>query len=554
METPFSLAPRGCAACPSNSGLLRCGGCLVVHYCSKEHQIEHRQKHKTSCVAIKKTREALQREEAKLRANPGDMFTPADVFNTGVGMFWGILDTRDYMRARFAAADALLKINNVDAVQASLDHLTDMLRLCRSDNLGVRDTVPFLMLRLGQEQECYDFIKWWAATAQQGHYDWADTSAPHLDIRNANPFEDVDIIPVGGDLAHLVALTLLKIRLFLDLSAFEDDELMHENRIPDPSEFLRPVGKLVKAKVKNMEAHQIPPMSEELARQYRKLCNVVHDKNPNFWDLLHEDGEPSPPAMFSPGSPEEAELVFFHSKRAWNESEDADVMVEAETSKFTIVYRSPPGTTGSVQVNASGSAGGARRILLLCLENEGLFDSVHGGLVTRLNSKTSVQRASSTQGALAKLGETPPPPIIFIADGAISRETKLWQRVIDRLRGGATVILGGLFSSMTRPSDVERMFSMVGLPWKVGTYTRETTKLRKGVLDSTATAGLPVEYSQKAVFLQNVDKAARLYVREDKETDVAVAFAKVENGRLAFIGDVNREEGSAKVIMAMCGP
>ncbi|KAL8403477.1 hypothetical protein RB594_008654 [Gaeumannomyces avenae] len=549
METPFSLAPRGCAACPSNSGLLRCGGCRVVYYCSKEHQAEHREKHKTSCVAIKKTREALQREEARLRAHPGDMCTPADVFNTGVGIFWGILDTRDYMRARFAAADALLEINNVDAVQASLDHLTDMLRLCRSDNLGVRDIVPFLMLRLGQEQQCYDFIKWWATTAQQGDYDWADTSAPHLDIRNADPFEDVDIICRGGGLAHLVALTLLKIRLFLDLSAFEDDEFMYANRIPDPSKLLRPVGKLVKAKVKEMEAHQIPPMSEELGRQYRKLCKVVHEENPHFWDLLREGGETFPPHVYN----SEAELVFSYSKRAWDESEDADVTVEVETSKFTTVYRSPPGTTGSVQVNASGSAGGPRRILLLCFEHEGLFDSIHEGLVTRLNSKTSVQRASSVQDALAKLDESPPPPIIFIADGAISRETKLWQRVIDRLRGGATVILGGVFSGMATLSDIDRMFSVVGLPWKVSAYTRETTKLRKGVLDSTATAGLPVEYSQKALFLKNVDKAARLYVREDKETEVAVAFAKVENGRLAYIGDVNREEGSAKVIMAMCG-
>lgn len=55
------------------------------------------------------------------------------------------------MRARFAAADALLRIDTAAAVEQALGHFTDMLRLNRSDNMGVRDVIPSLLLWLGCE-------------------------------------------------------------------------------------------------------------------------------------------------------------------------------------------------------------------------------------------------------------------------------------------------------------------------------------------------------------------------------------------------------------------
>jgi hypothetical protein len=73
----------------------------------------------------------------------------------GRGHFWGIHETREYMRARFALVESLNKVNTQLAVQESLDTLLDMLQLCRSDNMGVRDLVPAMFLRLGMHHECY---------------------------------------------------------------------------------------------------------------------------------------------------------------------------------------------------------------------------------------------------------------------------------------------------------------------------------------------------------------------------------------------------------------
>lgn len=78
--------------------------------------------------------------------------TPANAFETDVGHFWGLVHTRDYMRARFALADMLRRIGTLDSIAEALSHLQDMMRLCRSDNMGVRDLVPPMMLQLDRDQ------------------------------------------------------------------------------------------------------------------------------------------------------------------------------------------------------------------------------------------------------------------------------------------------------------------------------------------------------------------------------------------------------------------
>lgn len=162
-----------------------------MYYCGREHQMLDREDHKGACNAIKKKQKAVSLEERELRDNPGDFMTPANLFEEQVGHFWGILETRDYMRARYALVEALLKVKTYASVKAAHDHIMDMLRLCRSDNMGVREQVPWLKLRLGRDQECYDFCVWWATTGQERDYDWGNMDLPYLDIKNADILEPV---------------------------------------------------------------------------------------------------------------------------------------------------------------------------------------------------------------------------------------------------------------------------------------------------------------------------------------------------------------------------
>jgi len=180
-------------------------------------------------------RKEVDREEQELRAMPPDMFLPANVFNAHVGHFWGITETRPYMRARYGLIEAILKLKTFDAAQSALDDTMDLLRLCRSDNMGVRSLVPPLLLRLGTDQACYDFVKWWAKSSYDNHYDWGDLSNPYLDIKDADLTEDVEYM-CGSfpNLSHIVSLTLVKIRLLLALKDClqECDVLSEGGKLP----------------------------------------------------------------------------------------------------------------------------------------------------------------------------------------------------------------------------------------------------------------------------------------------------------------------------------
>ncbi|KAK3361507.1 hypothetical protein B0T24DRAFT_641736 [Lasiosphaeria ovina] len=753
-----------CPVCRVKDGLLVCGGCKVVHYCGAAHQADHRPTHKSACVAIKKTRAKLEQEEATLRANPGDNFSmPADVFNNGVGEFWGILDTRDYMRARFAAADALLQVQTVSAVEKALAHFTDMLRLCRSDNLSVRDIVPGLLLRLGREQECYDFIKWWATIDDEDHYngdyDWGDNKLPYLDLRGEDAFEAIDKVATGS-LSHVVILTLLKLRLILDLERFENGL----------NEWDRPLGSLVQKRLRSRNRFAIS--TKELQNQYQKLLRIVHNRNPHFWEMLVNDETPVMPQVYSRGSVEEAHVALYQCLSAWEESEDAIIMLDADTVQlvtrpapspdigdgdgdslwaglenlkitkpqsateyaFPFIFQAPiptigpadlfpptrigpnqivrfvcrtdpsmalayadgaclnngqpeprggwavvlaPPANGGVlsgrledsQDNAATSnraelraavaalrlrnweglglkriviatdstyiVNGATKwaktwvtngwktragadaknkdlwelllsevgkckdnglrvdlwsigralnsdadaaakqaastevtsiteslpsdvisntdpyILALCFDFEELFDDSFKRLASKLTAKAKMVRATTPNAALAQLKQQPLPSIILVGDGAITREKKVRERVIELLRDGVTVVLAGFFSSMVSEGQFNRLFAEIGLPWVRGSYTREDVSLRRDVVGSRLASRLPSSHSQKALFAKNVAPSAAWYAMDSGQA--AFAFAKVGAGHLGYIGDVNGVESSDTVVLAMCG-
>ncbi|KAI0405846.1 hypothetical protein F4802DRAFT_560935 [Xylaria palmicola] len=783
-DIPFGLAAEsGCPTCypklRPQTPLLLCSGCKVVHYCSAAHQKEHRRKHKAACTSIVKSRARLEEEEAALRAHPGDILTPTDVFENGVGRFWGLVGTRDYMRARFAAANALLQIDTIKAVEKALAHFQDMLRLCRSDNLGVRDIVPGLLLRLGREQECYDFLKWWAVTDDG----WGDASRPYLDIRGADTFEAVGAFPGNLSLSQLAILALLKVRLYLDIESYDPECLDFESPWPPaPTEFMRPIGEIVQKKVRRITSSAVPEISESLKHQYQALFRMVHKANPHFWEALVDASEdtPSPPSMSSPGSVEEAILGVYQCKEAWEESYDAIIMIESEVGDLTEVYEGPAAASGGVNTGefpvtlerrrgsgrvfpsefsaatntrpedlfppspigqdgiyhfvhrnnqkkalayadgacsdngqqnplaawaavfrppigdnirpcvvsgrlelkgpfgdesvatsnraelraaiavlrrndwradgftsvviatdssylvdgatkwvrtwfrngwktrtggavknqdlwelllgevekyketglevelwkipremnefadtvaketihkgaaptdfentrldslaASVRIPGEPRVLCLCLEYESMFNDLYAGLISKITAKARMDQATTQKAALDMLTQNPPPSAIFVADGGVARSMKVWERIIDCLRGGSTVVIAACFSSFVNEGEFNRCFGKIGLPWKRGGYYRTDVSLRPAAVDDRLKRHLLPAYSQKALYVQGVAGSDAWYAGGQNE--VAVAFTKVGNGKLGYVGDVNGEDGSEAAILAMLG-
>lgn len=259
---------------------------------------------------------------------------PPRVFEEQVGHFWGILGTRDYMRRRYDFVDTMLQNfpRHRVALQTAVDHIMDMLRLNRSDNMGLRQLVPALMLRLGRDQDAYDFVKWWATCDPDGDYDWGNTELPHLDTRDADLFEE----PTWWtgrylDLSHASVVMLIKLRLFftlLDLQntprALQDSMLPREIVDQVRWELLRDSLLGRRRGIASADTAALAAMIDRVKKQIWALYTAVTSANADFWSLLiavtDEEIELDRPDSYSIGSREEAELVVLYNFMAWEET------------------------------------------------------------------------------------------------------------------------------------------------------------------------------------------------------------------------------------------
>ncbi len=79
-----------------------------------------------------------------------------DQFEEYVGEFWGVIETRPYMRARLGLANMLFRMNRRDE---ALAHYRDMLRLNPGDNQGVRDLILDLLMQLQRDDEARELLE-----------------------------------------------------------------------------------------------------------------------------------------------------------------------------------------------------------------------------------------------------------------------------------------------------------------------------------------------------------------------------------------------------------
>jgi tetratricopeptide (TPR) repeat protein len=80
----------------------------------------------------------------------GEKALGKEVFRDDVGHFWGILETRPYMRARAGLAQALWEKGAQDE---AITHCQDMLRLNPNDNQGIRYQLIDYLLTAGRDED-----------------------------------------------------------------------------------------------------------------------------------------------------------------------------------------------------------------------------------------------------------------------------------------------------------------------------------------------------------------------------------------------------------------
>ncbi|EXJ96377.1 hypothetical protein A1O1_01503 [Capronia coronata CBS 617.96] len=280
--------------------------------------------------------------------------TPANAFETHVGHFWGILNTRDYMRARFALADTVRRAGTLDGINEALDHLRDMMRLCRSDNMGLRDIIPSLMLQLDMDQECYDFIKWYQTEGQRGDYDWDNMDLPFFNIKGANVLEDVGYLDrKWGGVQHLSAVMLLKLKLLIDIINIKLARKVTTARLPP---------ELWKRIELYVSYQTITGVQQKLELHVKLLARTIQNLNEHFVSTLLDADEYlyGPPESYSAGSFEEMLLLLHSSYAAWWQHEGVlellqsaksipakDSEEEIEGMMDTFTFRNNPGSDRS---------------------------------------------------------------------------------------------------------------------------------------------------------------------------------------------------------------
>jgi tetratricopeptide (TPR) repeat protein len=113
-------------------------------------------------------------------------------FEQEAGRFWGMLQTRPYMRARLGLAQSLKGLGNLDE---AAEHYRELLRLNANDNQGVRDLLLPCLLKMNADDEAEALLKkykrdklmavWSYARALLTFRQKGDTATARNHLRNA---------------------------------------------------------------------------------------------------------------------------------------------------------------------------------------------------------------------------------------------------------------------------------------------------------------------------------------------------------------------------------
>ncbi|KAJ5108821.1 hypothetical protein N7456_005496 [Penicillium angulare] len=334
-----TVLPSGCGICGKQKDLLRCEQCKVMPYCGPNHQSDHLQAHKSACNDIKECREVMEAEEIVLNdhLNTGFVMTayPFDNSNTHPLPLYSFYD---YMSACFTLIKATKRVRNHESTEAQLSYLMYMLGLCRSDVRGIRILVPPLMLSLNKDQDCYDFIKWWNSDYYK--QDQEGTILPYVDITGDDPFEPVDFLE-----QHAVCLTLLKVKMFLDLQCVEESFFVLRPRLP--REIVDQIHRSVPQSLIIRECRQIVRADREgclelllkLEEQIQQMHRMVSKRNQWFWNMLAHPVNwlDEAPDEYAIGSVEEAALTLCASYDAWRDTPNALDFINAITDTHPLL-------------------------------------------------------------------------------------------------------------------------------------------------------------------------------------------------------------------------
>ncbi len=332
----FREEPR-CFNCNERppAGLLRCSRCQVAWYCNSKCQQSHYIKeHQNECRHIAKCIKKVQQEELPLRSfsdldfgfNP----EPENLFETQVGIFWGLIETRDYMRARYALFEAYWEAayncETKQVYEKALFHNLELLRLCSGDNLGVRFQTPFLLLDMNRDDDAFAFIKYRMGLESGGDYEdeiaerhsqsregeWIyprESNCRHQDIFKEFP----NCAEQYVSLAFLVALAIIKLRIIAahDAVSRSIDIVLQSTKGECIQEARFALSEMLIEKYVDIDDQR---------RQVNRLLDIIDSNNPSMLPAILNPlpmKEQPRPQSYSMGHPSEVYDILMNCNRCF---------------------------------------------------------------------------------------------------------------------------------------------------------------------------------------------------------------------------------------------
>ncbi|KAI0357173.1 hypothetical protein OH77DRAFT_1476655 [Trametes cingulata] len=212
-------------------------------------------------------------------------------------------------------------------------------------------------------------------------------------------------------------------------------------------------------------------------------------------------------------------------------------------------------------------------LLLYLLQNNPLGATELEPLINGIRANANLLEARDSSTALRYLNPSAaaPPSAVLVADATITEPTQaaLVDALVEYARAGGRVVFGVRFGSHFPYFEVAPLFRRFGMLWDRGRLYRSTFALNpNGIPEPLSADPLCPAYTMRAQLITDVPPEAAVYVttsapaenypgaieRNDMPVkEVPAAFAPIAQGYIGYVGDVNGEQGSTRLLLEMCG-
>jgi hypothetical protein len=318
--TPISKTlASGCQTCHKTTQLNTCGKCKVVQYCGREHQVADWPEHKNICKKVSRAGLELLAEQEEAAA-----------LDAYAGRFAAALPGGADLDVLLKLATLELEVNNRLGIQQGLSHVLEMTKSAKTVMVGTADLAPVCFLRLGRDQEAYDFMKWWITTPETI---MGPPRKPYTAVRGEDILESTTIFKGNcPSLAFMAALTLLKLRLLMDLQSLQRSRKEMPAHLPQ--ELLDEVRKSMVSSAINKSVIEREDHADDikiLTEDVKTLYQAVKASSANFWPgVLHpEGGLVAESERWFHGKRPEMQIALQYTYNAWTETPGAIDAIDA---------------------------------------------------------------------------------------------------------------------------------------------------------------------------------------------------------------------------------